>query len=202
MSTRYEQKMHVGLLAITSVLPAGAVWLTFVAMRIEISPDQSGIRIYIALLALGMTSAMLRSMFAVLILPAKLFKTSAYVLFTTVCIGIPFSFAAIYSLFERTGKCIKGYGTEYDPIHFSFTTFTTLGYGDLSPLGACRIFTAVEALLGYLVLGIVVAILFKLYQERNSEEVRRYEIELEERVWSSIEKKFEFQQSQKDHSDR
>lgn len=39
-------------------------------------------------------------------------------------------------------------GQFIDCVYFSFTTFTTLGYGDIEPLGALRYLTGIEALAG------------------------------------------------------
>jgi hypothetical protein len=39
-------------------------------------------------------------------------------------------------------------GQLMDCVYFSFTTFTTLGYGDIQPLGALRYLTGIEALTG------------------------------------------------------
>jgi hypothetical protein len=39
-----------------------------------------------------------------------------------------------------------------DFIYFSFTTFSTLGYGDLNPLGAFRFLAGLEALLGFILI--------------------------------------------------
>jgi hypothetical protein len=41
--------------------------------------------------------------------------------------------------------------------YYSVVTFTTLGYGDLSPNGFIKIFAACEAILGALTLGFLVA---------------------------------------------
>lgn len=45
----------------------------------------------------------------------------------------------------------------WDSLYFSTTTFTTLGYGDLSPLSWLRIFTSVEAFLGVVNMGFLIA---------------------------------------------
>lgn len=39
-----------------------------------------------------------------------------------------------------------------DFIYFSFTTFSTLGYGDLNPLGSIRFLAGLEALLGFVLI--------------------------------------------------
>lgn len=40
----------------------------------------------------------------------------------------------------------------FDFIYFSFTTFSTLGYGDLNPLGHFRFLAGLEALLGFVLI--------------------------------------------------
>jgi len=40
-------------------------------------------------------------------------------------------------------------------IYYSIVTFTTLGYGDLQPQGLGRVLAAMQALTGYLILGIL-----------------------------------------------
>lgn len=41
----------------------------------------------------------------------------------------------------------------YECIYFSAATYTTLGLGDLTPLGATRMITGVESLCGFLLIG-------------------------------------------------
>jgi len=46
-----------------------------------------------------------------------------------------------------------------DSLYFSLITFTTLGYGDIHPLPETRLVAGVEAALGYLYMGLLVAYL-------------------------------------------
>lgn len=39
-------------------------------------------------------------------------------------------------------------GTILDSVYFSFTTFTTVGFGDIEPIGAVRFLTGIESLTG------------------------------------------------------
>ena len=48
--------------------------------------------------------------------------------------------------------------------YFSFVTFTTLGYGDITLAGAWRILSGIEALNGVLLLGWSTALLFTVVQ--------------------------------------
>ena len=47
-----------------------------------------------------------------------------------------------------------------DCIYFSFVTYTTLGFGDLIPVGNLRILTAVEALVGLVLITWTASLLF------------------------------------------
>jgi len=47
----------------------------------------------------------------------------------------------------------------WDALYFSIVTWTTLGYGDLTPLPELRVFAAIEALYGYIFFGLIVGLL-------------------------------------------
>lgn len=49
-----------------------------------------------------------------------------------------------------------------DAVYFSIVTSTTLGFGDFIPLGAGRQVAALQALVGYLILGILVSTGFQI----------------------------------------
>ena len=42
-------------------------------------------------------------------------------------------------------ECFGSYERKISSIYFSIVTFTTLGYGDIQPIGHYRIFAAIEA---------------------------------------------------------
>lgn len=71
------------------------------------------------------------------------------------------SFAVIYSLI---GICSGGCITEsptisndlYSAIYFSIVSWTTLGYGDFQPVEWGRLVAAIEALIGYIFMGVVI----------------------------------------------
>ncbi|HEX9514136.1 MAG TPA: potassium channel family protein [Puia sp.] len=74
-----------------------------------------------------------------------------------VSVGIIFLSALIYWFFPAGIKPIEESKGFLDSIYFSVVTFTTLGYGDLSPVGSMRIVALLEAFFGALSMGFLVA---------------------------------------------
>lgn len=77
-----------------------------------------------------------------------------------------FLFGLFYSFFPENFKGITLADDAYWKIfynaeYFSVITFTTLGYGDLSPIGFLKIFASIEAFLGAATMGFLVAGLAK-----------------------------------------
>lgn len=79
-------------------------------------------------------------------------------------------FAAVY----------RGYGLVnaprimewYEAIYFSIVTWTTLGYGDLSPRNGLQLLAAFQAGLGYVFLGLIVGMLVNLLSRLDAERPR------------------------------
>jgi hypothetical protein len=61
-----------------------------------------------------------------------------------------YSFYILYML--DFGHLTNSSQTLADFIYFSFTTFSTLGYGDLNPMGNLRFLAGLEALLGFVLI--------------------------------------------------
>ena len=51
-------------------------------------------------------------------------------------------------------------------VYFSTVTFTTLGYGDFRPVEEARMFAAIEALLGYIYLSLLVSLLYTFIRKK------------------------------------
>lgn len=80
----------------------------------------------------------------------------------------PIAFASVYLLAEgSSGNCLEGFSNPMDALYFSYTTMTTLGYGDISPLGFCRLVSSTEAIFGYIFLGILSAKIYGVLNESN-----------------------------------
>lgn len=81
---------------------------------------------------------------------------------------VPFLFAAVYGAFGYQDICIIGAKGPGDVLYFSYVTFTTVGYGDLSPVGLCRGLAAAEAVAGYILLGLFVASAVTIYSRYHN----------------------------------
>ncbi|GGH28440.1 Ion channel [Cribrihabitans marinus] len=76
---------------------------------------------------------------------------------------VPFLFAAVYGAFGYADICVVGAKNPSDLLYFSYVTFTTVGFGDLHPVGVCRILAVAEAVTGYILLGLFVAAAVAMY---------------------------------------
>ncbi len=76
---------------------------------------------------------------------------------------VPFLFAAVYGSYGYSDICVVGAKGPMDVLYFSYVTFTTVGFGDLRPLGLCRALAVAEAITGYILLGLFVAAAVGLY---------------------------------------
>ena len=79
---------------------------------------------------------------------------------------IPQYFAKFYMQISKLPEheCIRplDFQTIRDFEYFSYTTFTTLGYGDYKPVGVCRAIATTEAVLGYICLGVLTGLFFRV----------------------------------------
>ncbi|WP_170329696.1 potassium channel family protein [Ruegeria arenilitoris] len=80
---------------------------------------------------------------------------------------VPFLFAAAYGAFGYYDLCVLGAKGPADVLYFSYVTFTTVGYGDMAPVGLCRALAAAEAVMGYVLLGMFVAAAVSIYSRNH-----------------------------------
>ncbi|WP_112479791.1 potassium channel family protein [Vibrio variabilis] len=88
-------------------------------------------------------------------------NTSLQALFILVIIMlvIIFQYASIYVDLSVTEDFSSA-------LYFSFTTWTTLGYGDITPSENARFIAASQAMIGYLYMGLVGAQLFHIVSSK------------------------------------
>jgi len=93
-------------------------------------------------------------------------SSALYVLLTTVMVAISLHalqitiWAVAYLMLVPTGEL----QTMEQALYFSFVTFTTLGYGDITLSVGWRILSGIEALNGILLVGWTTALLFAVVQ--------------------------------------
>ncbi|NYT64230.1 two pore domain potassium channel family protein [Alcaligenaceae bacterium] len=72
-----------------------------------------------------------------------------------------FALAYFFMQQNRLGSLLGSLdGSLMDCVYFSFTTFTTLGFGDINPLGLIRYLTGLEALTGLVLITWSASFLF------------------------------------------
>ena len=80
--------------------------------------------------------------------------------------------------------------TILESIYFSITTWTTLGYGDFAPIPRIRHITSVEAILGYIGLGLWISLISNFIKNmaENRQSVREHNENLIVKVDDDIDK--------------
>jgi voltage-gated potassium channel Kch len=88
----------------------------------------------------------------------------------------------------------------FDSLYFSFTTWTTLGYGDFSPGEKIRLITSIEAILGYITTGILVALIMSSITSIS--ERRRFIEEIRKEVYKRLHKEEKLTHSPKEWTEQ
>lgn len=151
---------------------AGAGFAVFVAGLLNsYAPSQvAALVVYLSSIAyhLGMVVVLARYTFA-----AKTVMTDVLISATSLYLVIGSGFAAILALIEwgAPGSFVASSGAAIDwqqMVYFSYVTLTTLGYGDIAPVGFCaQSFVAFEAIGGTLYTVMLLSRLVGLHASRD-----------------------------------
>jgi len=76
-------------------------------------------------------------------------------------------FAIIYVYFGISQGELVVKGDFIVSLYFSIVTWTTLGYGDFSPIPVLRLVAAVEALVGYIYMALLIGLFFNLISNKK-----------------------------------
>ena len=78
---------------------------------------------------------------------------------------------------EKFGR-LEGVGSQtiHDFIYFSFTTYTTVGYGDYIPVGPIRLISQIEALVGLVLIACSASYIFIIMQDYWKRHARRLRV--------------------------
>jgi potassium channel LctB len=85
-------------------------------------------------------------------------------------------FAVIYAEpIENSNNYFMEFGKPYnitfpDAFYFSTTTITTLGYGDITPVGVFRFFVIIEVLMGLIYTGSMIYFIVKIFEKQSEKE--------------------------------
>ena len=83
-------------------------------------------------------------------------------------------FAVIYSEpIENSNNYFMEFGKPYnitfpDAFYFSTTTITTLGYGDITPVGIFRFFVVIEVFMGIIYTGSIIHFIIEIFGKKSN----------------------------------
>ena len=89
------------------------------------------------------------------------------------------SFSDANAIYRESGKITMDFAGYIDSIYFSFVTSTSLGYGDITPLGLSRMLSILEALTSLIMFGAIISKVLSGNQEKILEEL--YDVSFQER---------------------
>ncbi len=103
--------------------------------------------------------------------------TTGLLIASDISVLIAFGFLTLQAIMmvATTAAIFSGFGfiqpheaesTRLDSLYFSIVTWTTLGYGDFQPKPALRLLAAMQAVYGYLFLGLIVGSVSSLIGNR------------------------------------
>lgn len=81
---------------------------------------------------------------------------------------LPVFFAWIYRTIP-TEICLEGdlENSPVDFLYFSYTTYNTLGYGDIRPVGNCRLITSIQSMIGMIFVAYLAVLFYRGFEPRN-----------------------------------
>jgi len=145
--------LKIGLIEIAGII---FIWIFAKLVNWLISP-KLGVIVYVLLVVLGFATVMIytfkREANSV---PELIISNVLLFIFIILFFSMAYSKSPISSddyMLDGEGKKLD----IYDSLYFSVVTLTTLGYGDIEPHGFFRAIASLQALLGYVFLGLLVA---------------------------------------------
>lgn len=82
-------------------------------------------------------------------------------------------------IYKEKGIINLDVGGYLEALYFSFATSTSIGYGDIRPMGISRVFSIIEVVVSLIIFGILISKLLSKNQERILEEL--YDVSFQER---------------------
>ncbi|MCK5682535.1 two pore domain potassium channel family protein, partial [bacterium] len=89
-------------------------------------------------------------------------------IFTSSIVALTFGLSYQFMDFETNNRLLKATGPFLSRFYFSVVTFTTLGFGDITPISKTAVFfVMVEVIVGYIMLGALISILADKFARRS-----------------------------------
>lgn len=121
-----------------------------------------------SLLAIVMTASYFSYSFFKSSRPGK--KLMYFLVFTGLTIGYFSLVYFAYGIVDSTdGEVVRG--NWLNATYFSVVTWTTLGYGDFRPIDELKVWVMVEALMGYVFMGLLVGKVLFLAQRKKRDSI-------------------------------
>lgn len=162
--------------AFVAVVLTGGAWIGLVARIADQSPGL-GIGIVGALFSLAFLWLLVQRLQALLARPdRRLLELALLAVNFSILIVV---FAWVHSrigIVDMSGPGPRPTNDFGDALYFSIVTITTLGYGDFIPLGSGRPIAAMQGLIGYLILGILVSTGFQIIAPHTAPGKRAQEL--------------------------
>lgn len=108
--------------------------------------------LYLAVVRIPLNLNWSRNLYPLIFYDLIIFNVSAIVIY-----------AIIYFQSEQLGSQFHGFD---EALYFSVTTWTTLGYGDITPPRNLKLITSAEALTGLITIPVIVAVIWLYCQDR------------------------------------
>jgi ion channel len=156
----------VGILAINFIF-------AYVFLRYQPSPSEGIDIVPLVVGVLVLLMVFTLGLYALTTAGSTLYNLSGVALmFVTGFVMLQYSFATLYSIIGLQHPPDGITHDKWDALYFSVMTWTTVGYGDLIPVGANRWVACGEALLGTLYNGLALAVV--IYKLNVLAQIRQY----------------------------
>lgn len=157
MTDDTKHKLQIGVVYVMVFLSVGLFMVAQPASQADANMDLS------VALALALVTLVMWLVYFLVVLVKDAPRWSFFPLLACSFVIFPFCWATILVVLTGWGVCLKGVIPiqKLDILYFSYVTSTTTGYGDISPLGICRLVSVAASLVGLLSFGLLIGLVMR-----------------------------------------